>query len=60
MRSYTKSELAALAGVSLSTFSRWLRRHAEQLTSLGVMPKAHLLNPRAVRYVCDLYGIDLL
>lgn len=59
MKSMTKSELALLAGVSLSTLSRWLRTQATQLRALGVTPNAHVLNPRAVQFVCDLYGIDV-
>ena len=59
MKSMTKSELADCAGVSLSTFGRWLRQHVDELRALGVSPNAHILNPNAVRYVCDAYGIDI-
>ena len=54
-----KSELAAMAGVSTSTFKRWLSQHSDELLRLGVSRKAKLLHPLAVRYVCDQYGIDL-
>ena len=59
LKSMTKSQLALLAGVSLSTFGRWLRQHNETLLALGVSRNAHILPPHAVRYVCDTYGIDL-
>lgn len=54
-----KSELAAKAGVSPSTFKRWLHRHQKELYSLGVSPNAKLIPPNAVRYICEMYGIDL-
>lgn len=59
MKSMTKSELADKAGVSISTFSRWLRKHVTELGTMGVSPNAHILNPIAVRYVCEEYGIDV-
>ena len=59
IKSMLKSELAALAGVSTSTFKRWLSQHSDELLRLGVSRKAKLLHPLAVRYVCDQYGIDL-
>ena len=57
--SKTKSELAQAAGVSLSTLSRWLHSHDQQLQTLGVGRNAHILNPLAVQYVCEQFGIDI-
>lgn len=54
-----KSELAAKAGVSVSTFKRWLRRHQDELSIMGVSPNAKLIPPNAVRYICEMYGIDV-
>ena len=54
-----KSELAKLAGVSTSTFRRYLNSHREVLAAMGVSPKAQTLNPKAVRYICDYYCIEV-
>lgn len=59
MKSMLKSELAACAGVSVSTFKRWLALHRSELQALGLQPRAKLVPPIAVRYICDAYGIDL-
>lgn len=54
-----KSELAKLAGVSTRTFSRYLATRKEILASMGISVKAHMLPPKAVKYVCEDYCIDL-
>lgn len=54
-----KNELADAAGVSLHTFYKWLQPHAATLRQMGVTPKTKLLNPAAVRFVCDTFAIDL-
>lgn len=54
-----KSELAKLAGVSTRTFSRYLATRREILASMGVSVKAQMLPPKAVKYVCEDYCIDL-
>lgn len=54
-----KSKLAEKADVSTRTFSRWIRQHRAQLEKMGVSPRAHLLPPHAVKYVCEEYGIIL-
>ena len=59
MKSMLKSELAERAGVSLSTFGRWLKRHTEELERMGVTPRTKVLPPIAVRSVCERYGIDI-
>ncbi|WP_288318537.1 hypothetical protein [Xylanibacter caecicola] len=58
MRSYTKKELAQLAGVSDRTFNRWMARHRRELEAMGVGLHTHILPPRAVRYICEIYFID--
>lgn len=57
MKSYTKSQLAAMADVSVNTFRRWLRRHQDALEQMGVHPNDRLLPPIAVQYICDKFGI---
>ena len=59
IRAMYKSELAKLAGVSPSTFRRYLNTRREILAGFGVAPRAQTLNPKAVRYVCEDYCIDL-
>ena len=54
-----KSELADAAGVSLSTFSSWLRSDQDFFRSLNISKRAKYLPPRAVRYLCEKYDIDL-
>ena len=58
MRSYLKSEMARAAGVSYSTFHRWMRQQSEQLSQWGVTPRSQLLPPAAVEWICGQYGID--
>lgn len=59
MKSMLKSELADRAGVSLSTFGRWLKRHTETLERMGVYPRTKVVPPLAVRFICEEYGIDV-
>ena len=58
-RFISKKELARLADVSPRTFSRYLATRREQLSAMGVSPKAQKLPPYAVRYICEDYCIDL-
>ena len=56
----SKKLLAELAGVSARTFSRYISSRRHILDAMGVKPKARLLPPQAVKYVCEDYCIDLL
>jgi predicted DNA-binding transcriptional regulator AlpA len=53
-----KSDLADAAGVSRTTFWRWLKENNSHLAKYGVKPRSKMLPPRAVKWVCDEYGID--
>ena len=55
----SKKELARLAGVSPRTFTRYLATRRHILDAMGIPPKARLLPPQAVKYVCEDYCIDL-
>ena len=59
MKSMLKSELADRAGVSLSTFGRWLKRHTEELERMGGTPRTKVLPPEAARYDSERDGIDI-
>lgn len=54
-----KSDLAEVAGVSYSTFYRFLRSRREILTSMGCNIKDQTLKGKALEYVCDEYDITL-
>ena len=58
MKSRYKSDLADAAGVSHTTFWRWLKENNSHLAQFGVKPTSKLLPPAAVKWVCDEYGID--
>ena len=55
----SKKTLAELAGVSPRTFRRYLQTRRHILDAMGITPKTHKLPPRAVRYICEDYCIDL-
>lgn len=59
MNSYSKSQLAAAAGVSLTTFRRWLKSDTAFLEANGITSTTKLFPPHVVRYLCDKYAIDL-
>lgn len=54
-----KSELARAAGVSSDTFRRWLLTDKAILAAMGITPKQQLLHPKAVRYLCEKYDIEV-
>ena len=58
-RFISKSTLAKLADVSPRTFARYLASRRHILDAMGISPKAQKLPPRAVRYICEDYCIDL-
>ena len=55
----SKKKLAELADVSPRTFSRYLATRRHILDEMGISPKAQLLPPQAVKYICEDYCIDL-
>jgi len=58
-KSMLKSELADAAGVSLSTFSSWLRNDQEIMRAFNISKRAKFLPPCIVKYLCEKYVIDL-
>lgn len=59
LRFYSKSELARLAGVSYSTFYRFLKTRQSVLETIGITLYAKKLPPHVVKYLCEEYCIDL-
>jgi transposase-like protein len=58
-KSMYKSDLAAIAGVSSQTLRRWCRQYDSQLEALHCSPKSKILNPAAVKFLCETFCIDL-
>lgn len=59
MKSYYKSEIAQLAGVSMRTFQRWMAAHRTELLERGFSIHAKFVAPRALKYIAEEYCIDL-
>lgn len=55
----SKRELARMAGVSERTLSRYIHARQHVLSEMGIPPKARLLPPQAVKYLCEDYCIDI-
>lgn len=58
-RSMYKYELADAAGVSMSTFRRWIKSDIEVLAKFGCKKKRKILPPGAVQFLCEKYVITL-
>ncbi len=59
-RAMYKYELAKCAGVSPSTFRKWLNHlYIEELTPLGYSKTDSLLSPRVVKFLCDKLVISV-
>ena len=59
MKAMLKQELADRAGVSLRTLHRWCLPYREELERMGMTPKRKLLPPHIVKYLADLFCIDV-
>ena len=59
MKSFSKSELANYAGVSVRTLMRWLVPHMNKLEFMGLNPNAKLLPPDVVKYIVNKFDIDI-
>jgi hypothetical protein len=58
MKAMSKYELAEAAGVSASTFRRWLKTDKAFLEANGIRSKTKILPPKVVQYLCEKYCID--
>ena len=59
MKAMFKSELAELAGVSYSTFYRFLCTRRSVLESMGCGLKSQKVRGKALMYICREYGLTL-
>ena len=58
-RAMGKQELADAAGVSARQLREWMSAPDVQqsLSEMGITPRAKMLHPRAVAYLCETFGI---
>lgn len=54
-----KYELANEAGVSATTFRKWLKRSEKNLLKFECIDNDNILPPGAVKFLCEKYGIVL-
>ncbi len=54
----TKQQLADMAGVSVKTLLRWCKPYQRDLDAMGVPRNAHVLPPKAVKFICDKFCIE--
>ena len=59
MKAMLKQELAEKAGVSPRTLSRWCQPYRKELMLMGWKPKMKLLPPHIVKFLSDIFCIDV-
>lgn len=59
--SASKAELAAATGsrTTVRTLNRWLKPYHTELIKMGISPKAKLLPPAAVKFICEKLVVDV-
>ena len=58
-RAFHKSELAQMAGVSYSSFFRFLCTRRKELTAMGSPVRAQIVRGKVLNYICKEYNIQL-
>ncbi len=58
-KAMTHTQLADCAGVSRRTLYKWLHPYKDKLCMLGVQPNAKVIPPKAVRFICETFTIDI-
>ncbi len=58
MKSMTREQLAAHAGVCTQTLRNWLKPHLDYLHSIGMPTGKGALPPNVVKYIVDTFDID--
>lgn len=53
------TQSADCAGVSRRTLYKWLHPYKDKLRMLGVQPNAKVISPKAVRFICETFTIDI-
>ena len=55
----SKSQIAECAGVSVRTLMNWCEPFRQELTKMGLSPKAKVLPPHIVKFICEKFDIDV-
>ena len=59
MKAKSLQQIADSAGVSVRTLRRWLVPHKQQLASLGLKPSMKAIPPSAVKYIAEIFCLDI-
>ena len=59
MKTVTRAQLAASAGVCPHTLRNWIKAHQEHLWSIGMPKGKGALPPNVVEYIVHEYSIDI-
>jgi predicted DNA-binding transcriptional regulator YafY len=59
MKAMTLQQLADSAGVSVRTLRRWCKPHKKELQACGMSPGIKVIPPKAVKYLADLFCLDI-
>ena len=59
MKSMSKSQIAECAGVSEKTLMNWCKPFRKELADMGLSPKAKVLPPHIVKFICEKFYIDV-
>ena len=59
MKAMTKTQLASLAGVSVATFSSWLKPIEGELAAMGYQPGKRCIPPHVVQHLAERFCIDV-
>jgi len=51
--------VAEAAGVSLRTLTRYINRNLDTLIPLGYRPQDKLIHPKALKWICEEYCIEM-
>ena len=59
MKAMTKQQLANCAGVSVRTLMNWCEPFRSELERMGMKPSSRVLPPHVVKYLSELFCIDV-
>jgi hypothetical protein len=59
MKSMTRKQLAARAGVTTQTLKNWMEPHLEQLYALGMPTGKGAIPPKAIKYLIEKLDIEI-
>lgn len=59
MKSMTRQQLAAYAGVDVRTLHNWIKPHQQLLWSMGMPKGKGMLPPNVVMWIAERFCIDI-